>query len=89
MKKQFKFTRVGRFLTSTVVKGLVTKIPFGIGSLASDILNKNDREEGTLSREQLIHNIIKMAIYAVLVYFFLKGDITLEEVEEAKDMINN
>lgn len=88
MGSKFKNSRVGKFLTSPVFKGLITKIPFGVGSLAGDILNKNDKEEGTLSREKLVHNLVKLCIYGALAYFFLKGSITLEEAEDAKDLIN-
>lgn len=89
MKKPFRHSKIGKLLTSPIVKGLLTKIPFDIGSTIGDLLNKNETEEGAMTKEKLMHHVIKIVMYGVLAYFFLKGDITLDEAEDAKDLINN
>ena len=67
-RKPFNETTIGKILTGSVVKSVLTKVPFGLGSLASDLLNKNESPEGTMTREKLIHNVIKIAIYAALLW---------------------
>jgi len=89
MNKPFKTTRVGKILTSPIVKGLLTKIPLGLGSMASDFLNRNETMEGEMTKEKLVHNLVKITIYAVLVYLVFSGKLTWEDAEGAKSFITN
>ena len=88
-KKPFKDSRVGKILTSPIVKGVLTKLPFGVGSLMSEVVNSTSTPEGAINKEQLIHNVIKMAIYAVLLYLVFSGKMSLEDAEGAKGFITN
>ena len=87
--RPFKDTKLGKILTSPIVKGVLTKLPFGVGSLVSEVVNSTSTPEGAINREQLIHNLIKMAIYAVLLYLAFSGKISFEEAEDAKGFITN
>ena len=86
-KKPFKQTRVGKILTSPIVKGVLTKLPFGIGSLVGEVVNSTASPEGSINREQLIHNVIKIAIYVVLLYLLFSGKIDMEQAEFGKDFV--
>ena len=79
MKKPFSLTKVGKFLTSPIVKGLITKVPF-IGSVAGELLNKTSTNEGTMSKQQMVHHLIKLALYAALFY---AGIISFDEFTQA------
>lgn len=87
MKTPFKESKFFKVLTSPVVKGILTKVPFGIGSMAGDLLNKNETSEGSMTKEKLLHSIIKMSIYAVLIYLAFSGKIDFDQAEQAKDFI--
>ena len=89
MKKPFKRTRVGKILTSGVVKAVITKLPFGIGSIASEMLNSTDTPEGEMNKEKMVHHLVKLAIYAALIYAVLSGKISWEDAESAKDLMSN
>ena len=86
-RKPFKRTKVGKVLTSPLFKNLVTLIPFGIGSAAEKVLTKTEREVGTMSREEAVRAALKIIIYLGLALAFLKGCITGEEVDAAKDIL--
>ena len=87
-KKPFKETRIGKILTSPIIKGVLTKLPFGVGSLVSEVVNSTSTPEGSINKEQLTHIIIKMAIYAALIYAVLSGRISWDDAEQAKELIN-
>ena len=89
MKKPFKDTAFFKILSGPIVKTVLTKIPFGIGSMAGDLLNKNESPEGVMTREKFLHSIIKLGIYSVLIYLALSGKITMEDAEQAKDFITD
>ena len=89
MKTPFKETKFFKVLTSPVVKGILTKVPFGIGSMAGDLLNKNESQPGVMTREKMLHSVIKMSIYGILIYLAFSGKITMEDAEQAKDFITD
>ena len=89
MNKPFKRTKVGKILTSPIAKGILSKLPFGVGSTLSEVLNDTDTPEGEMNREKLVHNLIKMGIYAVLLYLVFSGKIDFDQAQDAKDFITD
>lgn len=87
--KKFKHTKIGKFLTSPFAMGLIKTIPFGVGSLAGNVLDETKTSEaGSPDLKTIIPQVIKLIIYAVLAYFALTGAITFDEVDAAQDVIN-
>ena len=90
MKKPFKNTKVGKILTSPIAKGIISKLPFGVGSMASEFMSDTtDAKAGNMSREKLVHNLVKLGIYAVLLYLVFSGKIDFDQANDAKDFIQN
>ena len=88
MKKKFNETKVGKFLTTNdAVKRSLDLVPFGIGSLVSSILDKNETEAGEPD-STLGFKLAKIVIYAILVYLVLSGSIGWEDAEKAQDFMN-
>ena len=87
MKKTFKETKFGKILSSPVAKSLLTKIPFGVGSMIGDAMTSNESPQGVLNREQLANNLVKIGIYVVLIYLVLSGKIGWDEAEAAKEFV--
>jgi len=86
---KFKDRKIFKFLTKPVVKTLIGLIPFGIGSMASNFLNKvNGSEPGEADGETFYVDAIKLAMYAVLAVLVLRGSISIEDVEVVKGIIN-
>lgn len=88
MKKPFNETRFGKILSSPIIKGAVSLLPFGVGSIASNILDENATGSGTIDPKTMPVKIMKLVIYAVLVYLFLSNKISVEDAEKAKDFLN-
>ena len=88
-KKPFSETKIGKILTSPIVKGILTKLPFGVGSLMGEVVNSTSTPEGSINREQLIHHLVKLGIYAVLLWLLFSGKISQDEAEFGKDFIQN
>ena len=88
MKKAFTNTKIGKLLTSPIAKNALSLIPFGIGSAAKDLLEKNDSPPGVMTREKAVVNALKLLIYAALAYAFLSGKISLEDATDAKGLIS-
>lgn len=88
-KKPFKQTKFGKILTSPIIKGVLTKLPFGVGSLVSEVVNSTSTPEGDINKSQVVHHAIKLAIYAALIYAVLTGKITWDDAEQAKELLSN
>ena len=88
-RKPFKDSKVGKILTSPIVKGVLTKLPFGVGSLVSEVVNSTTTPEGNINREQLIHSLIKMGIYAILLYMVFSDKLDLSTAEDYKEFLQN
>jgi hypothetical protein len=87
-KKKFLETKVGRFLTSNTGKSIVGLIPFGVGSMLSNVLNKvNDSNPGQVETNALKIDLIKIAIYLVLGVLVAKGVFSQEDIEVIKNTI--
>ena len=87
-KKPFNETKAGRILTNPLVKGALNMIPFGIGSTIGSILDKNGTDEGQVDPQNLVQNLMKVAVYAVLIYLVFSGRIDMDQAETAKEFIN-
>ncbi len=88
MKKPFKERKFGKLITSPVAKLLIKSLPFGIGSMAGNILDKTENSEpGQVNKEDAIPQIVKLAIYGILIYMAIKGGISWEDAEQAKNLI--
>lgn len=91
MKKPFKNTGIGKVLTSPLVKGLIKAVPFGVGDIAGNVLDevKGSDEAGKVHWPSVTPQIIKLLIYAALALAVLKGWVTFEEAENAKDLVTH
>ena len=87
MKKRFNETKFGKIITSPLIKSAIGMVPFGIGSTLSNILDKNGTEPGTVDPQSFAPQMMKIAIYIVLVYLALSGKLTWEDAEQAKEFI--
>ena len=83
MKKPFKET-----LAFKIAQKVAPIIPFGIGSVAENILNDNSTPPGEVDHEELAPQLIKIGVYIVLAYLFISGKISFEDAEQAKEFIN-
>ena len=80
--KKFKETLVFKILQK-----VAPAIPFGIGSVAENILNDNSTPAGEIDNNELPAQLIKIGIYVVLVYLVLSGKIDWLEAERVKEFI--
>ena len=85
MKKPFTETKLFRILKTA--QPVLSKVPFGVGELANNLLTKNTSPAGAVNRSQMVHSIVKMGVYAVLLYLVFSGRLTMEEAESAKEFI--
>ena len=86
-KKKFKDRVIGKILTGKVVSGLVKSIPFGVGSLAGNILDEvNGSEPGQVDQKTITPQLIKLCIYAVLAYLVVSGKLSQEDAELFKSV---
>jgi len=80
--KKFKETLVFKILQK-----VAPAIPFGIGSVAENILNDNSTPAGEIDNNELPAQLIKIGIYVVLVYLVLSGKLSWDDAEIAKEFI--
>ena len=86
-KKKFIETRMGKLLTGKLVSGVLKTIPFGIGSLAGNILDEvNGSESGSFDPKTLKPQLIKLALYALFAFAVTRGWLT---ADEASTIIGN
>ena len=86
-KKPFRDTKAGKILLSPIVKSGLSLIPFGLGSVASNILDRNGSPVGMVDTKTMPIKVMKMVIYAVILYLLLSGKIDLSQAEEAKNFL--
>ena len=87
-KKPFRDTKAGKILLSPIVKSGLSLIPFGLGSVASNILDRNGSPVGMVDTKTMPIKIMKMVIYAVLIYLVLSGKIDFDQAEQAKELLS-
>lgn len=86
-KKPFKESKAGKFLTKPAVKGLISLIPFNVGSAAKEFLDKTDTPEGQMSREKAMLHFWKLVLYAVLLYLVISGKISFDQAQDYKEFV--
>lgn len=89
--KPFNETKLFKVLSGKVAKAILSKVPFGIGSTFSDIMtsSKDAGLSGTLSREKFVSNMVKIGIYAILIWLVLAGKISWDDAGQAKEFLQN
>ncbi len=87
-KKKFKETKFGKIITGKIVAGAVKLIPFGIGSLAGNILDENGTESGEIDKKTIYPQLIKLAFYATIGLLIAFGKISPEYGEIVKDFLD-
>ena len=89
--KPFNETKIFKILSGKVAKVILSKVPFGIGSTFSDLMtsSKDAGNSGTMSREKLVHNLVKMGVYAILIWLALSGKISWDDADQAKEFLQN
>lgn len=87
MKGKLK-SKVLVLLGKPIVSGLVKSIPFGIGSLAANLLdNLNGTKAGQIDKRTISPIIIKIVIYAAIGLAISKGWLSIEHAEIIKGQI--
>lgn len=87
MKKPFNETKAGKLVNSTFVKTALSLVPFGLGSIASNILDSNATASGNVDPKTMPIKLMKVVIYAILIYFVFSGKISQDQADTAKDFI--
>lgn len=88
MKKPFHETRLFKTLNKPAVKGTLGMVPFGIGSAITNILNVGPNSKpGEPEPTTFPQDMIKLVIYAILIYLALSGKITMDQAQDAKEFI--
>ena len=87
-KKPFRDTKAGKILLNPIVKSGLSLIPFGLGSVASNILDRNGSPVGMVDTKTMPIKVMKMVIYAVLIYLVLAGKIDFDQAEQAKSLLS-
>ena len=80
--------KIIKFLNKPMIAGLVKSIPFGIGSLASNVLGEVGGA-GNVDKKELPAQLIKIGIYVVLLYLVFSGKLNMEDAESYKDFIKD
>jgi len=79
--------KIIKFLNKPLIAGIVKSIPFGIGSLASNILGEVGGA-GNVDKKELMPQLVKIGIYVVLLYLVFSGKLNMETATEYKDFID-
>ena len=79
--------KIIKFLTKPLIAGVIKSIPFGIGSLAANVLGEVGGA-GNVDKKELMPQLVKIGIYVVLLYLVFSGKLNMEDAESYKDFIN-
>ena len=80
--------KIIQFLKKPFIKGLIKSIPF-IGDIADNMLEETTASpSGSLDKNKLIFQIIRMAALIVMMYLVFKGTLTEDDAEFFKDYLN-
>ena len=80
--------KIIKFLTKPLIAGVIKSIPFGIGSLAANVLGEVGGA-GNVDKKELMPQLVKIGIYVVLLYLVFSGKLDMSQAENYKDFINN
>jgi len=67
---------------------LLSAIP-GVGPILANVLDNNSTKPGVIDTKEAIPQVIQLVILAVLLYLAMKGHLTWDEIERAKDFISD
>jgi hypothetical protein len=89
-KKKFKDTKAFKALNSPVVKGLLKSIPFGVGSIAGNVLDETATSPaGEVDKKNIGPQLIKLVIYAFLIYLLLFHGFDMDQLQDAKELLSD
>ncbi len=84
MKGKFK-NKLLIVLGHPIAAGIVKSIPFGLGSLAANLLDSvNGTKAGEVDKKTLAPIILKMVFYALIALAVAKGWLSAEEAEAVR-----
>lgn len=88
-KKKFKHTKIGKVITSPVGSNLVRLIPFGVGSFLGNVIEETKTSEpGQINKFTIFAETAKLLFYMYLVYLWFQGQITIDQVQDAQNIVN-
>ena len=95
MKKKFKDRKIGKFLTNTFVLNVIDLIPVG-GSFVKNVLTEVNghsegeviSESGSINNNTIYSDVIKAIAGIVIAYLFINGNITFDEAQSSKELID-
>jgi len=76
-----------KFLSKPLISGLLKSIPFGIGSVAGNVLSEH-KGVGNVDQKELAPQLLKILIYVVLLYLIFNGKLSFEEASQYKEFIS-
>ncbi len=77
-----------KFINKPLIKGVLKSLPFGVGSLAQNVLSETNGV-GNIDQEELPAQLFKIVVYGVLIYLILSGNLSFDDAESVKDLISN
>ncbi len=77
-----------KFLNKPLIGGILKSLPFGIGSIAQNVLSPVNGV-GSLDKKELPAQLFKIALYAILVYMVVNGKLSWDDAESAKELIGD
>ena len=80
--------KIIKFLNKPLIAGVIKSIPFGIGSLAANVLGEVGGA-GNVDKKELMPQLVKIGIYVVLLYLVFSGKLNMEDAESYKDFIKD
>ena len=90
MKKKFQDRKIGKFLTSPIVRGALGAIPVA-GPVLSNVLDEVREDQvsapGEVNKTTIVRDVVAALATAVILYLALTGKISFEEAEQAKGLI--
>ncbi len=76
------------FLNKPLVSGVIKSLPFGVGSIAQNFLGEAGGV-GKADKKELPAQLVKIAIYVVLLYLVFSGRLDMSQAEDFKDFISD
>jgi hypothetical protein len=89
-KKKFKDTKLFKAINKPVVRGLLKSIPFGVGSIAGNVLDETATSaSGEVDKQNIGPQVVKLVIYGIIIYMFLNQGVDLDQLEQIKDLMSD
>jgi hypothetical protein len=79
---------IGKILKSGIAKGIIKSIPFGVGSLAANILDEvNGSKPGQVDKVSILPQLLKLGFYIALAVAVALGKLTVDQADTAKSVV--